>query len=99
MLTPDALSRHDQDMPINVDDERLKSHEKCLFPSEIFKVEESQDAIHVSTVQHGQETQPTLILENQWHEAEQQDERIPVLKHVIHEDFPHFPRVASAYLY
>ena len=65
MLIFDALFCHDQNMPTDVDDERLKSHEKCLFPSEIFKVEESQDAIHVSTVQHGQETQSTLALENQ----------------------------------
>ena len=108
MLTPDVLSHHDQDMPINADDERLKRHEKCLFAPEMFKVENSQNAIHVSTVQHApyskaslittgstpnntnhdQNTQPTLVLEDQWHEAEQQDERIPILKHAVHEGFP-----------
>ena len=97
-------------MPINADDERLKKHEKCLFSPEMFKVEKSQDAVRVSTVQHApylkasltttksapnnrdQETQQTMTLEDQWHEAEQQDEKIPVLKHAIHEDFLCFPK-------
>ena len=110
MLIPDALSCHDQDMPINADDERPKGCEKCLFSSEMFKVEKSQDAVHVSTVQHAaylkasltttksasnnhdQETQQIMILEDQWHEAEQQDEKIPVLKHAVREGFPRFPK-------
>ena len=109
-LTPDALSRRDQDMPINADDERLKGREKCLFSPEMFKVEKSQDAVRVSTVQHApylkasltttksapnnrdQETQQTMTLEDQWHEAEQQDEKIPVLKHAVREGFPRFPK-------
>ena len=99
-------------MPINVDDERLKGREKCLFPSEMFKVKKSQNAICVSAVQHipylkisstttesmlnninhNQETQPILVLEDQWHEAEQQDEKISILKHAICKDFPCFQK-------
>ena len=78
----------------------------------MFKIEKSQNAIHVSTMQHApylkasstitgstsinpnhdQETQQIMGLENQWHKAEQQDEKISVLKHARHKDFPCFPK-------
>ena len=110
MLISNILSCCTQNMLINTDDERLKKHKKCLFSSEMFKIEKSQNAIHVFIMQHisylkasSTITESTLInpnhdqeiwqiinLENQWYKVEQQDKKISILKHVIHEDFLYF---------
>ena len=46
----------------------------------------------LNNINHNQETQPILALEDQWREAEQQDEKISILKHAIREDFSYFQK-------
>ena len=46
----------------------------------------------LNNTNHNQETQPILALEDQWREAEQQDEKISILKHATREGFSCFQK-------
>lgn len=105
-LTPDALSRRDQDMPNDPGDERLQMREKRLLDPNAF-VETSECTICcVSAVQVDKSIQilpihtsngttenenTTSDLEQQWSHAEAEDTTMPILRDAIRAGLPHFP--------
>lgn len=106
-ITPDALSRRDQDMPKDPEDERLKMREKRLINPDTSVSAIGTAFIRVSairttnrplTAQPVQTTEGTLDnqsppsdLEHQWNEAEQNDPTIPALRDAIHRQLARFP--------
>jgi hypothetical protein len=97
---PDALSRREQDMPQNIDDERLQHREMQLLHPKVFKDAE-HGAIHAVCVapvdvqdanpQSDSNLAPDVTLEELWEQAETQDKVLDELKQAIQENRSKFP--------
>lgn len=87
---PDALSRREQDVPKDADDERLSYREIQLLRPEIFKGAEHGviNAIYVYPIELLGSDQP---LDDHWKLAESQDTILQEMKDAISNKAPRFP--------